>query len=322
MKLRNLTYNSDNYINRKISVQPELLIAFMQHKTQHVGRVWLSLKFLDYQGCGVLPVDYVKQILCNKESEYYLMTWGNLLKTLHKYNGDFWQFANGRIVVYSPAKIANHYELAKFGFDAVWVYPEQLFKGTAVFNAACYAGYVTTLGDMPTSRETIKNETGIGKTSQIRYEQIAGIDINANVVTMDMFPAKEEEIKNRKERGISTTYVEVNGAKLLVKRIGNCFNYKKMVKKHSGRNRRRINKSITSVLSGKRNKRLSDYDKTMPKGFEPCVSSNGKKIVRQYETVLKQVVKFKEVLKKDFSAVRYAVMGDIDCHVFVLMNGF
>ena len=230
---------------RKISVQPELLIAFMQNKSQHVGRVWLSLKFLDYQGCGVLPVDYVKQILCNKESEYYLMTWGNLLKTLHKYNGDFWQFANDRIVLYSTAKIANHYELAKFGFDAVWVYPEQLFKGTAVFNAACYAGYVTTLGDMPTSRETIKSQTGLYKTAQIRYEKLAGIEqIAVGILSEDKEDHKYTKVKDE------------NGKEHIIRRIGNIRVYDKMKKSSGGKRRRSLNKKIDRVGKGQRNQKM------------------------------------------------------------------
>lgn len=306
MKLSKLTFDSSNYTDRRISANPELLITFLQSKMYSAGRVYYALKFLDFQNAGILTTNYIKKAVCSdKNSSLYLMSYGNLLKILHKYNGDFWIFENERIVLKSPGKVANYFELDKFAFDSVWLYPDQLFNGTSVFNATCYAAYVTTLGDMPTSRETIFNETGLHKTAQIRYEKLAGIEQSAAAIV---------DIKILSMEGKKTTRVFDEKEEYFFRegcRIGNIRSYSRMLKASGGRTRRNINKDIESVFRGKRNKHL-DSDEL----GERTIKNESDKLILWGKAFIKSAVQFKEVVQKDLSIKRYGVLKNMDCYLF------
>lgn len=263
MKLRDMTYNPTMIKGRRITTQPEIMIHMLKNDLTTPGRVYYALRLIDYQKAGVVTVKYAKETLCNTKNSHFLLSSKQMTKILNDYNGVFWLFENKHIVPFSPQKIANNLGMPKYGYKSVMLTEDHIFKGKRNFSAICYAAYVTTLGDVPTSRSQIKEDTGISPTAQIRYEKVAGIlNIAAAITISNVYRIQNEDeyYKLREEIGSGFTKVKerpsYKTATIYAKRLGNvryCFGLKPSV---DTRRKEAVNSKVASVDSGKRNQRI------------------------------------------------------------------
>jgi hypothetical protein len=163
-----------------VKLYPDIGLAMLRQEQTAAGRLWLLLRALDEEGRGWLRVANIRPLLTKKTSTTYLCTWRQLRNLLHEGEGLYWTRDEECIWLRSAAKVA-------FGLGVVWLSGrpvalplEALLNGIGRFRAELYAafhsGRVKTTPDgepqaAPIARETLTNLSGVGETTQRRYEQ-------------------------------------------------------------------------------------------------------------------------------------------------------
>ena len=164
---------------------PSLGVAAYKGKYVAVYRLWLTLRFLDPQGRGWLPLADVKEALTSQNQPLYLYTWRRLRSIMNSGNKSFWTLDKnkGRIWVYGAAKIATTMNVPRLEGRPVALRLDEL-RSLGKFKAALYASWHAGRGRQayPVSRETQAAVMGVPDRTQRHYCQIAGIQRQPNYV--------------------------------------------------------------------------------------------------------------------------------------------
>jgi hypothetical protein len=165
---------------RNVKLYPDIGLAMLRQEQTAAGRLWLLLRGLDGEGRGWLRVANIRQLLTKKPSKTYLCGWRQLRNLLREGEGLYWTRDKERIWLRSAAKVAYGLGVERLSGRPVALPLEALVNGIGRFRAELYAafhsGRVKTALDgeeqvAPIARETLTNLSGVGETTQRRYEE-------------------------------------------------------------------------------------------------------------------------------------------------------
>jgi hypothetical protein len=162
-----------------VKLYPDIGLAMLREEQTAAGRLWLLLRALDEEGRGWLRVANVRPLLTKKSSKTYLCGWRQLRNLLRDGDDLYWQRDEERIWLRSAAKVAFGLGVERLTGRPVALPLEALLNGIGRFRAELYAafhsGRVKTAPDgqeqvAPIARETLTTLSGVGETTQRRYE--------------------------------------------------------------------------------------------------------------------------------------------------------
>jgi len=163
-----------------VKLYPDIGLAMLRQEQTAAGRLWLLLRGLDGEGRGWLRVANIRQLLTKKTSKTYLCGWRQLRNLLREGDDLYWQRDEGRLWLRSAAKVAYGLGVERLSGRPVALPFEALVNGIGRFRAELYAAFhssrMKTAPDgqtqvAPIARETLTNLSGVGETTQRRYEE-------------------------------------------------------------------------------------------------------------------------------------------------------
>jgi hypothetical protein len=166
--------------NSWVKLYPDIGLGMLRQEMTAPGRLWLMLRCLDGEGRGMLRVDIIRKQLTKKTSATYLCTWRQLRNLLGDGEGVYWQRDEEYVWLRSAAKVAYGLGVTRLTGRPVALPLEALLNGIGRFRAELYAafhsGRVKSAPDgqeqvSPIARETLTTLSGVGETTQRRYEE-------------------------------------------------------------------------------------------------------------------------------------------------------
>lgn len=155
---------------------PSLGIAFIKHELSAAGRVWLLLKAHDQPGRGWLDIGDVRELLTACDSPWKLFSRRRLRQIWTTGDGLLWDRADGKIWLYSPARVAIALNSGRLRGSPVELPIAALLGGISQARASFFGAWHTGQGnDQPIGQARIRELTGIPEATQRRYNQVAGI---------------------------------------------------------------------------------------------------------------------------------------------------
>ena len=174
---------------------PDIGLAMLREETTTSGRLWLLLRGLDKEGRGCFRVATIKQQLTKKSSPTYLCTWRQMRNLLRDGEGVYWTITqngpDGRAWLWlrSAAKVAHELGVERLTGRPVALSLEALVNGIGRFRAELYTAFHSGRVKLdpkgqpqpaPIARETLTQLSGVGETTQRRYETAVNLDIEPN----------------------------------------------------------------------------------------------------------------------------------------------
>ncbi len=194
----------------EVKLYPDIGLAMLRQEQTAAGRLWLLLRLLDEEGQGWLRVANVRQLLTKKNSDTYLCGWRQLRNLLRVGEGLYWSRDQERIWLRSAAKVAFGLGVERLSGRPVALPLEALINGIGRFRAELYAafhsGRVKTNPDgeaqaAPIARETLTNLSGVGETTQRRYEEQLAREETAVAIQANYAIGNKANEKELEEKG-------------------------------------------------------------------------------------------------------------------------
>ena len=163
-----------------VKLYPDIGLAMLRQEQTAAGRLWLLLRALDTSGRGWFRVANIRKLLTKKNNKHYLCGWRQLRNLLRDGEDLYWQRDSERIWLRGAAKVAHGLGVERLSGRPVALPLEALLDGIGRFRAELYAAFhssrvkVTPGGkaqSAPVARETLSELSGVGETSQRRYEE-------------------------------------------------------------------------------------------------------------------------------------------------------
>jgi hypothetical protein len=173
-------YNAGPDFADSVKLYPDIGLAMLRQEQTAGGRLWLLLRALDKSGRGWLRVANIRETLTKKNRKHYLCGWRQLRNLLRDGDDLYWQRDSERIWLRGAAKVAYGLGVERLSGRPVALPLAALLDGIGRFRAELYAAFhssrvkVTPGGkeqSAPIARETLTQLSGVGETSQRRYEE-------------------------------------------------------------------------------------------------------------------------------------------------------
>ena len=190
---------------------PSIALAMLREEQAASGRLWLLLRGLDQEGCGWVRVADIKQQLAKEGSPTYLCTWRQVRNLLHDGEGLYWDIkqkdtddGRARLWLRAAAKVAHELGVERLSGQPVALPLEALVNGIGRFRAELYAAFHSgrVKSDpnaqpepAPIARETLAQLSGVGETTQRRYETAVNLDVKPNYAIGNQVSKEELEEK-------------------------------------------------------------------------------------------------------------------------------
>lgn len=171
-----------------VKLYPDIGLGMLREGQAAPGRLWLMLRYLDQDGRGMFRIATIRNTITKKKSKHRLCGKRQLRNLLRDGEGVYWTRENGRLWLRSAAKVAFALGVEHLSGRPVALPVAAVLEGVGAFKAHLYAAFhsgrvkETPNGTkvMPIARETVAGLSGVGRTSQRNYEQMAGVDVQAN----------------------------------------------------------------------------------------------------------------------------------------------
>jgi hypothetical protein len=169
-----------DFNKESVKLYPDIGLAMLRHEQTAPGRLWLLLRLLDEPGRGNFRIARVRSRLTQRKSATYLCGWRQLRNLLREGEGLYWTRDKEHIWLRSAAKVAQNLGVERLSGRPVALSAAALLNGIGRFRAELYAAFhsgrikVAPNGAKqaaPIARETLKVLSGVGETTQRRYEQ-------------------------------------------------------------------------------------------------------------------------------------------------------
>lgn len=163
-----------------VKLYPDIGLAMLRQEQTAPGRLWLLLRLLDEPGRGNFRIAEVRSRLTQRRSATYLCGWRQLRNLLREGEGLYWTRDKERIWLRSAAKVSQKLGVDRLSGRPVVLSAAALLNGIGRFRAELYAAFhsgrvkVAPNGAKqaaPIARETLTVLSGVGETTQRRYEQ-------------------------------------------------------------------------------------------------------------------------------------------------------
>jgi hypothetical protein len=193
-----------------VKLYPDIGLAMLREETTSTGRLWLLLRELDPAGRGCFRVANIKALITKKSSPTYLCGWRQVRNLLREGEGVYWTITphgpDGRAWLWlrSAAKVAYNLGVERLTGRPVALSLESLVNGIGRFRAELYAAFHSGRVKLdpkgqpqpaPIARETLTNLSGVGETTQRRYETAVNLDVEPNYAIGNKVNKEELEEK-------------------------------------------------------------------------------------------------------------------------------
>ncbi|WP_420640516.1 hypothetical protein [Candidatus Leptofilum sp.] len=184
-----------------VKLYPDIGLGMLREELTAPGRLWLMLRYLDSEGCGVIRIDIIKRNLTKKTSKLRLCGKRQLRNLLQDGEGVYWHRDKEHVWLRSAARVAFALGVDRLTGRPVALPTAALLDGIGTFRAHLYAAFhsgrakETPHGDqaMPIARETLEQLSGVGRSSQRNYEERIGVDVQANFAVGDLSTKENQE---------------------------------------------------------------------------------------------------------------------------------
>ncbi|MCP4421562.1 MAG: hypothetical protein GY805_33540, partial [Chloroflexi bacterium] len=185
-----------------VKLYPDIGLGMLRQELTAPGRLWLMLRYIDPQGCGVLRIDTVKQNLAKKSSALRICGQRQLRNLLRYGDGIFWTRDKAAVWLHSAARVAYALDVERLTGQPVGLPISALQDGIGSFRAHLYAAFhsgrtkETAHGTrvMPIARDTLAGLSGVGRSSQRTYEARTNVKVQANFAVGEV--ASEENLEH------------------------------------------------------------------------------------------------------------------------------
>jgi hypothetical protein len=184
-----------------VKLYPDIGLGMLRQELAAPGRLWLALRFLDQDGCGLLRIDITRKHLTRKTSTLRLCGKRQLRNLLQDGEGVYWTRDKKYIWLRSAAKVAHELGVDRLTGRPVALPVAALLDGIGTFRAHLYTAFHSgrtkdTQHDtqaMPIARDTLAGLSGVGRSSQRAYEARAGLEVQANFAVGDLSTKENQE---------------------------------------------------------------------------------------------------------------------------------
>lgn len=193
-----------------VKLYPDIGVGMLRQEQAAAGRIWLLARYLDREGRGWLRIANLRHTLTHKKSALRTCGWRQLRNLLRQGEGIFWARDKDRVWLRSAAKVAAALGVSGLTGRPVAVPVQALTESIGTVRAHLYAGFHSGREReeryKPIARDTLAQLTGVGRRSQIIYEQEAGIDVQHNFAVGEPVTA-EAAVQERAWRNGQATFV-------------------------------------------------------------------------------------------------------------------
>ena len=184
-----------------VKLYPDIGLGMLREELTAPGRLWLMLRYLDSEGCGVIRIDIIRRKLTKKTSNLRLCGKRQLRNLLQDGEGVYWDRDKEYVWLRSAVRVAFALGVDRLTGRPVALPTAALLDGIGTFRAHLYAAFhsgrakETPHGDqaMPIARETLEQLSGVGRSSQRNYEERIGVDVQANFAVGDLSTKENQE---------------------------------------------------------------------------------------------------------------------------------
>lgn len=171
-----------------IKIYPSIALGMLRAEQTAVGRIWLLARHFDSTGSGKIRVAELRRLIATPSSPQRVCGWRQLRNLLREGEGLFWQRDPTHLWLFSAAKVAHGLGVTRLTGRPVAVPVAAVLGGIGELRAHLYASFHSGrvhpdrdgVETMPIARETLTAVTGIGRTSQRKYEAETGIQVQQN----------------------------------------------------------------------------------------------------------------------------------------------
>jgi hypothetical protein len=185
-----------------IKVYPDIALGMLRQEQAAAGRLWLLLRHLDSDGCGVIRVATIRKVLTTPKAPLRLCCWRQLRNLLRQGDGVFWHRDKERVWLRSAGRVAVALGVTQLNGRPVAVPVKHLVGSIGEARAYLYASFHAgrqlvserRTGQKPIARDTLTELTGLTDESQRGYERRVGVRVSRNfVVGAGTTPSSKEE---------------------------------------------------------------------------------------------------------------------------------
>ena len=193
--------------NGRVKLYPDIAVGMLREEAAADGRLWLLCRFLDEEGRGVLRIAKIRKIFTDKKHPLYTCGWRQLRKLLRVGNGRFWTRDKTHLWLKSAANVAAALGVTRLTGRPVAIPAKGLTEGMGTVRAHLYAAFHSGRSDAerqkPIARETLASLSGVGRRSQIHYEQRLQLRVRSNFAIGDSYSQEAaQEAAWRKGRAV------------------------------------------------------------------------------------------------------------------------
>jgi hypothetical protein len=186
-------------------IYPDIALGMLRQEQAAAGRLWLLLRHLDSEGCGVLRVVNIRETFTTPKAPLHLCGWRQMRNLLRQGEGIFWQRDKESVWLRSAGKVAAGLGVARLNGRPVAVPVKHLLGSIGEARAYLYASFhagrrpTDDRRERPIARDTLADLTGLTAESQRSYERRAGVDVSRNYVVGERLSAAgcEEQVWRR-----------------------------------------------------------------------------------------------------------------------------
>ena len=243
-----------------ITLFPDIGLGILRAEQAAPGRLWLLLRYLDQQGRGWVSVEAAREAFTKKQSELRIAGWRQLRNLLQQGQGVFWQRDGERIWLCSTARVAAALQVERLSGRAVVLPIQTLLNGIGDVRAHLYASFHSGRAHptdetrcKPIARATLTAISGVGRSSQLNYEQRADVVVSSNIAVGKRVSAESQQ-ERAWQQGQALFLLKDNqgkqgqkGESYLAWQLPN--SYTGPHSQHSKRQKRRINRKLADLLN-------------------------------------------------------------------------
>lgn len=193
-----------------VKVYPDIAAGMLRQELAAAGRLWLLCRYLDEDGRGWLRIVILREKLTQKAAGLRTCGKRQLRNLLREGDGVFWTRDRKRIWLRSAAKVAAALGVERLTGRPVALPVQVLTDSIGTVRAHLYASFHSgrdkEARHKPIARDTLEALTGVGRRSQIQYEQQVGLDVQYNFAVGAPVSAKRD-VEERVWRNGQATFV-------------------------------------------------------------------------------------------------------------------
>ena len=218
-----------------VKLYPDLALGMLQRDRAAAGRVWLLLRYLDQEGRGWLPIDFIQEKLTANNSELHVCGRRQFRNLLQQGRGVFWERAcpepaegdkacpeslpracrggrGERVWFKSAAKVAAALGVERLSGHPVQLPIEALLGGIGQVRAHFYASFHSgRRSENPVSRSKLEEITHVPERTQRMYEQTAGVNSQHNIAIGPQYSEKEVQERAWRHGRATFNFIDKEG---------------------------------------------------------------------------------------------------------------